>query len=638
VTVRHPSARAGRRGSSEHVPPGGEPLPGGLTGVPWRRLLGYARPHALLFAVAFAGLGLRLVAGLLMPLVIGGVVNEVASASDPSQLRTMLVVLLFLALLLAVAGFVQGLSLGIIGERIVARLRGRLFDGLVALELDFYVRRRVGELISRLTSDVTQVRALLTSTVTELVSEIFLVAGSIVILLILNPTLLLVVLILAPLLLGVALVMGRPLRRLSTRVQDSIARSTTTAEEALSGIRVVKAFGREAWEQGRYAANVGGIVGTAIRLVSWRSLFGSIMTFLGFGALIVILGYTGGQVIEGTLSLGALTAFLLYGVAIGSGLGTIATRFGQFQEGAGAVARVFELMDERSAITDAPDALALSRVEGAITFEGVTFGYQDDRDVLRDIDLDIRPGEVLGLVGPSGSGKTTLCNLVPRLWDVRSGRLLIDGHDVRGLTLRSLRQAIALVPQEATVFGGTIRENILYGRLEASEDDLLWASRAANLHDFVSELADGYQTVIGDRGMRLSGGQRQRLAIARAILKDAPILILDEATSSLDNESERLVQEALGRLMDGRTTIVVAHRLSTIRHAHRIAVLDDGWLLELGTHEELLAMDGLYAHLWRLQASERPSAPAPEPFSPVYHDGYDDHHDYISSPVGMPPS
>jgi subfamily B ATP-binding cassette protein MsbA len=226
--------------------------------------------------------------------------------------------------------------------------------------------------------------------------------------------------------------------------------------------------------------------------------------------------------------------------------------------------------------------------------------------VLRDITLDIAAGEVLAVVGPSGAGKTTFCNLIPRLWDVREGRVRIDGHDVRDLRLRSLREAISLVPQEATVFGGTVEENIRYGRLDATDEELQAAARAANAHDFIMALPDGYQTVVGDRGTRLSGGQRQRVAIARAILKDAPVLILDEATSSLDNESERLVQEALGRLMVDRTTVVVAHRLSTIRHAHRIAVLDDGWLLELGTHEQLLAADGLYAHLWRLQATERP--------------------------------
>ena len=332
---------------------------------------------------------------------------------------------------------------------------------------------------------------------------------------------------------------------------------------------------------------------------------------LGFGTLILLLWYTGHLVIEGSLALGSLTAFLLYGIAIGTSLSSLAGIYGQFQEGAGAVTRVFEIIDERPSIADAPGAVELRDVRGAITFAAVGFAYGDERPVLQDIDLEVAPGEVLAVVGPSGAGKTTLCNLVARLWDVSAGRLLVDGHDVRELRLGSLRAAISLVPQEATVFGGSVAENIRYGRLDASDEEVVAAARAANAHDFIEALPDGYETLVGDRGTRLSGGQRQRLAIARAILKDAPILILDEATSSLDNESERLVQEALARLMEGRTTFVVAHRLSTVRHADRIAVLDDGWLLELGTHAELLAQDGLYAHLWRLQASEKPeSVPA----------------------------
>jgi len=581
-----------------------------LTGVPWRRLLGYLRPHLGLFAIAVVALVVGTLAGLLLPLVVGGFVGEVVSAGDAGGLDQLVLLLAGLTVVLAVTTFAQTWALGVMGERIVARLRGQVFDRLVSLELDFYTRRRVGELISRLSSDVTQVRTMLTQTLTSLLSSVLSLIGAVAILFLLSPSLLIIILALAPALVIVAMVFARPLRRLSTKVQDAIAASTTTAEEALSGIRVVKSFGREGWERQRYDEDLRGVVGTATRLVTARGLFGAMMTLLGFGTLIVILWYTGRLVIEGSLTLGSLTSFLLYGIAIGTSLSSIAGIYGQFQEGAGAVVRVFEIIDERPTIRDDPAALALTEVEGGITFEGVSFGYGAERAVLRDIDLDIAPGEVLAVVGPSGAGKTTLCNLIPRLWDVSEGRLLIDGHDVREVGLASLREAISLVPQEATVFGGSAAENIRYGRLEASHDELVAAARAANAHDFIEALPDGYDTVLGDRGTRLSGGQRQRVAIARAILKDAPILILDEATSSLDNESERLVQEALVRLMEGRTTIVVAHRLSTIRHADRIAVLDDGWLLELGTHEELLAQDGLYAHLWRLQATEKP-APVP---------------------------
>ena len=518
-----------------------------------------------------------------------------------------MLLLVGLTLVLAITTFAQTWALGVMGERIVARLRAQVFDRLVSLELDFYMRRRVGELISRLSSDVTQVRFMLTQTVTSLLSSLLSLVGAIVILFLLSPTLLLLILALAPALVIIAVVFARPLRRLSTRVQDAIAASTTTAEEALSGIRVVKSFGREGWERHRYDEDLRDVVGNATRLVTARGLFAGMMTLLGFGTLILILWYTGRLVIEGSLTLGSLTAFLLYGITIGTSLSSIAGIYGQFQEGAGAVERVFEIIDERTTIHERPGAPELTNVAGRITFEGVSFGYGEEQAVLRDIDLEIQPGEVLAVVGPSGAGKTTLCNLVPRLWDVSAGRLLVDGQDVRDVRLRSLRDAISIVPQEATVFGGSVAENIRYGRLDATDEEMTAAARAANAHEFIEALPDGYDTLLGDRGTRLSGGQRQRVAIARAILKDAPILILDEATSSLDNESERLVQEALARLMEGRTSIVVAHRLSTIRHAHRIAVLDDGWLLELGSHEALLAQDGLYARLWRLQATEKPA-------------------------------
>jgi subfamily B ATP-binding cassette protein MsbA len=581
--------------------------------VPWSRLFGYLRPHVRLFGAALLALIISTLAGLALPLVIGGFVGEVVSAGDTGGLDLLILALVGVTLVLAATSLAQTWALGVMGERIVARLRDEVFERLVSLELDFHVQRRVGELISRLSSDVTQVRMMLTHTLTSLLSSALSLVGAVAVLFLLSPTLLIIFLALAPALVIVAMLFARPLRRLSTRVQDSLADSTTTAEEALSGIRVVKSFGREAWEQERYERDLRGVVGMATRLVTARGLFGALMTILGFGTLIVILWYTGRQVIEGSLTLGSLTAFLLYGITIGTSLSSLAGIYGQFQEGAGAVARVFEIIDERPTIGDREGAADLGAVAGRITFEGVTFGYTEGRAVVRDIDLEIAPGEVLALVGPSGAGKTSLCNLVPRLWDVSAGRVLIDGRDVRDLRLRSLREAISLVPQEATLFGGTVEENIRYGRLDASAEDIRAAAEAANAHAFIQALPTGYATVVGDRGMRLSGGQRQRVAIARAILKDAPILILDEATSSLDNESERLVQEALARLMTGRTTIVVAHRLSTIRHADRIAVLDDGWLLELGTHQELLAQDGLYAHLWRLQATERPATERPAP-------------------------
>ncbi len=575
-------------------------------GVPWRRLFRYLRPHLRPFSIALVGLVIGSGIGLAFPLVIAGITSEVVAGGDAAGLDRLIVILGALFCLQAVGSFLQTYLLGVVGERVVAQLRGELFGRLMSLSLDFHAQRRVGELVSRLSSDVTLVRTMLTQTVTSLLSSLIALLGSIVILFTLNPTLLFIVLLLAPALIVVAIVFGRPLQRVSTQVQDTIARSTTTAEEALSGIRVVKSYVREDWELERYDADLRTTVATGSRLALWRAMFGALMGFLGFGAIAALLWYTGHQVIDGALGIGTLTGFLLYGVAIGASLGSIASLYGQFREGTGAIERVFQIIDTRPTIVDAPNARPMTRVVGRIELDGVSFGYLPDRLVLRDVSLHIPAGETLALVGPSGSGKTTLVGLIPRLWDVASGTIRIDGVDIRDVTVASLRGQVGLVAQEATLFGGSIRENILYGRLDASETEMVDAAQAANAHDFIVQLPDGYDTVVGDRGSRLSGGQRQRVAIARAILKDPPILLLDEATSSLDNESERLVQEALDRLKVGRTTIIVAHRLSTIREADRIVVLDDGWLVELGTQDELLARDGLYARLHRTQFSVVP--------------------------------
>ncbi len=577
----------------------------GFGGVPWRRLFGYLRPHWRPFAIALVGLVIGSGLGLAFPLIIAGVTTEIIAGGDGAGLDRLILMLIGLFCAQAAGGFLQTYLLGVVGERVVAQFRGELFGRLITLSLDFHASRRVGELISRLSSDVTLVRTMLTQTITSLLSSMIGLVGSVIILFTLSPTLLFIILLLAPALIVVAIVFGRPLQRVSTEVQDTIARSTTSAEEALSGIRVVKSYVREEWELERYDRDLRTVVATGSRLALWRAAFGAVMGFLGFGAIGALLWYTGHQVIDGTLGIGTLTGFLLYGVAIGASLGTIAGLYGQFREGTGAIERVFEIIDTRPTIVDTPGARPIGQVAGRIELDGVSFGYLPDRPVLRQLSLTIGAGETLALVGPSGSGKTTLVGLIPRLWDVTGGTIRVDGADIRSVTIASLREQIGLVAQEATLFGGTVAENIRYGRLDATHEELVAAAVAANAHDFISALPEGYDTVVGDRGSRLSGGQRQRVAIARAILKDPPILLLDEATSSLDNESERLVQDALDRLKVGRTTIIVAHRLSTIRAADRIAVLDDGGLVELGTQDELLALDGLYARLHRTQFSER---------------------------------
>ncbi len=567
-----------------------------------RRLLRYLRPYRRPMLIATVSLVAGAALGLVFPWIMQNLVDAVLAHGDLAELNRITLILIATFLARSVFYYFQNYHLAYVGERVVVDLRQETYTHLHTLDLRFYADRRVGELVSRLSSDVTLVRAALTNNVAAVLSQGLTFIGSLALMLLLNWRLTLFILVLAPLVAVSGALFGRRLRHLSTQVQDQLADATALAEEALSGVRVVKAFTREPYEAQRYARQVEHTFAATMRLTRVRSAFGPLITFMGFAALAGMLWFGGREVLAGRLTGGALIAFLVYGINIAAALGAFTSLYAQLQEALGASRRIFELLDEVPEIRDAPAARPLPTAAGRLTFDGVSFAYPGTSlAVLQDIRLEVQPGEVLALVGPSGAGKSTLFNLIPRFYDPTAGRICLDGHDLREVTLVSLRGQIGLVPQEPHLFSGSVRENLRYGRLEASDGDLAAAARAANADDFIARLPQGYDTLVGEKGIKLSGGQRQRIAIARAVLRDPRLLLLDEATSSLDSESEHLVQEALERLMRGRTTVIIAHRLSTVHRADRIAVLDGGRLAELGTHAALLAQNGLYARLYRMQ-------------------------------------
>ncbi|HSQ27004.1 MAG TPA: ABC transporter transmembrane domain-containing protein [Anaerolineales bacterium] len=567
-----------------------------------RRLFGYLRPYRARMALAILALILGSALGLLFPWIMQNLVDSVLTQGNLAELDRIAILLLGAFLLRSVFYYFQGISLSFVGERIVADLRSELYQQLHRLSLRFYTERRVGELISRLASDVTLVRSALTNNIATVLSQALMFAGSLVLMLVLNWRLTLFILFLAPMVAASAAIFGARLRRLSTEIQDQLADSSALAEEALNGIRVVKAFEREPFEIKRYVEQVERTFRAAMSMATIRSAFGPLISFMAFGSLAGILWFGGREVLAGRITAGALIAFLVYGANIGASVGSFTNLYTQLQEAAGASRRIFELLDEEPDIDDSPESRPISNVEGRIRFSNVSFAYEKIAGhVLCHINLEIKPGEVLALVGPSGAGKSTLFNLIPRFYDPSEGQVQLDGQDLRSINLASLRSQIGLVPQETQLFSGSVRENLRYGRLEATDAEIEDAARAANAEEFIIRLPQGYDTQVGERGVKLSGGQRQRIAIARALLKNPRILLLDEATSSLDSESEGLVQEALERLMKNRTTIIIAHRLSTVQNAHRIAVLDQGELVELGSHEQLINLGGLYSRLYRLQ-------------------------------------
>ena len=573
-------------------------------------MLSYVRPywlHLVLAAICLLAISLL---GLAMPWAVKELVDQVVVGQDLDQLNRIAILLVGIFVLRAGFGFAQTYLIAWVGERVVANLRREIYEHLLLLSLGFFSGQRVGEIVSRLSNDVQVIQSAVTSNLVSLLQQIATFAGVLVVVAIMNWRLMLLMVLAVPGMMLITRLMGMRIRRVSRRVQDILGETSAVVEETIGGIRIIKAFAREDYEMARYGKKVDQLFEAAMRRTRYFATLAPLISLLMYGSLILVLWFGGREVLHGRLTPGELIAFLLYAFMLIGPLGSFGGLYGQMQAALGATERVFELLDVTPEIYEAPDALSLPPVAGQVVFEKVSFDYDPRQPVLREVTLEAGPGQVMALVGPSGVGKTTLANLIPRFFDPTAGRIAVDGYDLRQVTLRSLRDQIGIVSQETILFSDTVAANIRYGKLDASQDEIEAAARAANAHDFIlDELPDGYGTQVGERGIKLSGGQRQRIAIARAILKDPRILILDEATSSLDTESERLIQEALERLIhpagEGspqRTTFVIAHRLSTIVNADCIVVLRDGQVVERGTHDELLAReDSLYRHYYALQ-------------------------------------
>jgi subfamily B ATP-binding cassette protein MsbA len=571
-----------------------------------RRLTRFARPYLPLLSFGIVctlfSSGLNLVFPGLFGKLIDASFLKVGSTDTGPLDRTVLLLLGVFALS-AIFGAAQSYLLSRMGASVVADLRRAVFSHLLTLSPRFFAAHKTGDLTSRLTADVGTVQTVVSTALAQLFSQTVTLLGGVILLFVTSARLSVLTLAVIPVIIGTAITIGRRIRKVSRQVQDAIAAANADAEEAISGVRVVQSFTAEGVERGRYGAGILASFRSALRRAQLQATMAGIMSFLTFGALAVVLWYGGRQVMSGEITPGKLVSFLFYALQVGVTVASLTGIFNQFQEALGASGRIFELLDEKTDLPESAHPQVLGTVAGRVSFQNVSFGYGDRGDLptLEGLNFEISPGQQVALVGPSGAGKTTLVSLLPRFYDVSAGSLLIDGVDVRQIGVQELRGNVGLVPQETLLFSGTVAENILYGRPGASMQEVQDAARAANAHDFISAFPQSYETVVGEKGIKLSGGQRQRVAIARAILKNPRILLLDEATSSLDSESEALVQDALERLMVGRTSFVIAHRMSTIRNAGRILVLEAGRVVQDGTHEELMSAGGLYRGLYEMQ-------------------------------------
>lgn len=536
-----------------------------------------------------------------LPFVIKDMVDQVLSEKNTTMLNWIVLSIIVVFVIRGIAYYGQSYLMNFVGQRVIIDIRKAVFEKLQRLSMSFYDKHKTGTIMSYVTNDVSALQSAMVDNVVEMITETVILVASIVMMIYLDWKLFLVTFATFPVVLFFIDSFGKRIRKSGSRIQEAAADITSVLQEVASSPRVIKSFVREGYEVDRFDKENMNNFRANMKYAQLSSTLTPTIEFVAAVGVSIILWYGGNSVINGSITAGSLVAFLTYAVNISNPIKRLSRVIGNIQKALAAAQRVFDVLDLPEDIKNAPDAKALPKVKGDVRFNDVSFAYNENEEVLSHVSFEVKPGEMVAFVGPSGAGKSTVASLLPRFYDAINGSITIDGQDIRKVTLDSLREQVGIVPQETVLFNGSVYDNILYGRLDATREEVEAAAKAANAHDFIMQLPDGYETMLGDRGMNISGGQRQRISIARAILKNPQILILDEATSALDTESERVVQEALDRLMVGRTSFVIAHRLSTIKNADKIMVLEKGQLIEQGNHDELMTMDGLYAHLYKIQ-------------------------------------